>query len=110
MFCRFGDRDPGAGRSRRGTQPQRRPSGPSDLAVFILILARLLRLAEPANQETVAVWEAALLYSGRGDVPNVIASVPVDVTRLLVVLPIIERLTLIGPLLRTVVTDDDGPR
>src|SRR5229473_4301486 len=46
--------------------------------------------------------------SGRGNVPNVSAIIAVDVARLLVVLPEVERLALIGPLLTAVVARDDG--
>src|SRR5215475_1405323 len=43
------------------------------------------------------------------DVPNVVAIIAFDIARLLVILPEIERLTLIGPLFAAVVAGDDRP-
>src|SRR5215468_3693693 len=47
--------------------------------------------------------------SGRDDVPDVIAVVAEDVAGVLVILPVVERLALVGPLLGAVVTRDDRP-
>src|SRR5215475_10016971 len=56
-------------------------------------------------------WRAGTLRSasGLGDVPNVSAIVAFDVAWLLVVLPEVERLTLVGPLFAAVIARDDGP-
>src|SRR6266852_4378475 len=47
--------------------------------------------------------------SGRDNVPDVVAVVAFDVAGFLVILPVIERLALVGPLLTAVVPRDDGP-
>src|SRR5215470_14661568 len=50
-----------------------------------------------------------MLASGRDNVPDVIAIVAFSIARLLVVLPEIERLALVSPLLAAVVACDNSP-
>src|ERR1700681_723189 len=56
-----------------------------------------------------SVYRFCARSSGRDDMPDIVAVVPVEVARLLVVLPEIDRLALVGPLLAAVVTGDHGP-
>ncbi len=55
-------------------------------------------------------FEKLMRRSGRRDVPDVVAVVARGVARLLVVLPEVERLALVGPLLAAVIAGDHGPR
>src|SRR5271170_5566171 len=63
----------------------------------------------PGRRAACQVSSAVEPRSGRGDMPDVVAAIAEDVAGLLVVLPEIQRLALVGPLLAAVVTDDHRP-
>src|ERR1700694_5002733 len=90
--------------SRAEARAGGRRSGRSGVATF------LANADGPMRWRTgPSIYQSCVRCSGRDDMPDVVAVVAVEVARLLVVLPEIDRLALVGPLLAALVTGGPGP-